>query len=59
MTPADRLRKLYALALLEGLDRRCPLPPVRPAVLPARAPRLDDTGRAPFVPQQPDGGGRG
>ena len=49
------LRDLYALAYLEGLQRR---PRIAPAD-PLTRVRLDDTGRAPVVPLRPNGGDRG
>lgn len=58
ISPLDPLRALLALAYLDKLERRYPLPPLPPAELPMRAPRLDDTGRAPFVPLRPTGGDR-
>jgi hypothetical protein len=50
------LSRLLLLAYLDKLEQRVPLPPLRPAELPVRAPRLDDTGRGPFVPLRPTGG---
>jgi hypothetical protein len=48
------LRALYALAYLEGLERRPQIAPTDPAT----RVRLDDTGRAPIVPLRPAGGAR-
>lgn len=53
------LSRLLLLAYLDKLEQRTPLPALRPATLPARAPRLDDTGRPPYVPLRPAGGDRG
>lgn len=47
------LRGLLALAYIEGLQQKCPLPPVRVVTSPAQRVVLDDTGRAPNVPLRP------
>ena len=52
-TGRDGLRDLLALAWTAGLTARTPAPAV-----PTRV-RLDDTGRAPYVPLRPTGGDRG
>lgn len=52
--PEWTLRDLYALAWLEQLEARTPMP-----TGPATRLRLDDTGRAPIVPLRPTGGDRG
>jgi hypothetical protein len=44
--PGWTLRELYALAWLDGLERRTPQPPSGPQT----RLRLDDTGRPPYVP---------
>lgn len=50
---ADRLRELYALAYIEGLQRH-----ERPQEPPAPPVRLDTPGRAPIVRLRPAGGDR-
>lgn len=52
------LGDLLTLAYLDQLEQRMPVPALRPAVLPVRAPRLNDTGRGPYVPLRPNGGDR-
>lgn len=47
---------LLTLAYLTRLEQRCPMAPLPVVELPARAPRLDDTGRAPIVALRPNGG---
>jgi hypothetical protein len=57
MIPAHMsLRDLYALAYIEGLDRKAA---ERHVTGRTHTVRLDDTGRPPYVPLRPNGGDRG
>jgi hypothetical protein len=47
------LERLYLAAWLDALQQRTPQPAVRRVGSLAELTRLDDTGRAPYVPLQP------
>jgi hypothetical protein len=47
------LERLYLAAWLDGLEQRTPQPAVRRVAALAELTRLDDTGRAPYVPLRP------